>query len=117
MFFQRCPGCTGVLTASFCDEETCGRKFLFFSGQSHSLCPLHERHPPFAAASRALRLRSLERASACPRCGWDLFRIARRTRRPPASQGRRSDVVDHTGVYWSSDFWFSLLSCDLSVSQ
>ncbi len=75
MFSQCCQECSAILTADFCNEETCRRKFIPQPGYSRISCPLHDPALSLPGVSRGRRLRVFKRALHCSKCETNLFGI------------------------------------------
>ncbi len=70
---QLCPHCQWIVTAEFCDQDSCRRKFVPQPGYSSCCCPLHD---PALLESRlppGFRTMKFEKSLFCPRCGGNLF--------------------------------------------
>ncbi len=75
MFSQRCRECGTISTATFCEEETCSRKFILQPFVSRICCPLHDPALLVATVPDAVRLRKFKRALRCPKCEGNFFGI------------------------------------------
>ncbi len=75
MFSQRCRECGNISVATFCDEETCRRKFILQPFFSRTSCPLHDPALSVATVPIAVRLRKFGKALCCPKCESNLFGI------------------------------------------
>ena len=73
-FSKLCPNCQWLITAEFCDQDSCRRKFIPQPGYSRYWCPLHD--PGLLEDSqvpRDFRAMKFERSLFCPRCGGNVF--------------------------------------------
>ncbi len=75
MFSLCCQECSAISMASFCDEETCRRKFVPQPGYSRISCPLHDPALSLPTVSRGSRLRVFKRALHCRKCESNLFGV------------------------------------------
>ena len=75
MFSLRCRECSVISTATFCEEETCRRKFIFQPFFSRTRCPLHDPALLVATVPDAVRLRKFKKALRCAKCESNFFGI------------------------------------------
>ncbi len=75
MFSQRCKECETISTATFCDEDTCRRKFILQPFFSRTCCPLHDPALLVSTVPNSIRLRKFKKALRCPKCESNLFGI------------------------------------------
>jgi hypothetical protein len=69
-FSELCPRCTSLVSAAFCTEDTCRRRFVLSMRRSHLLCPIHDHAVPRATLTDTMRL-----AVQCCACGQNLYGI------------------------------------------
>ena len=72
-FSQLCPNCQWVITAEFCGQDACRRKFVLQPRYSVRFCPLHDPAVEDVEVPRDIRAMKFERALFCPRCRRNLL--------------------------------------------
>jgi hypothetical protein len=69
-FSELCPRCGCLVSATFCDEDSCRRRFVLSVFRSHLLCPIHDPSVPRDALTA-----TMSEAMRCHSCGQNLYGI------------------------------------------
>jgi hypothetical protein len=76
IFSERCQGCESVVSAAFCNDEFCRRKFVLAGDRTHLFCPIHD-----TALAPERVPETMKGAVRCPTCQRNLYGVKAEDRR------------------------------------